>query len=326
MTRADALLTYSRAMLAPPAGHQSPFEPGSPFAAAIAWLFGFTLVVCAIIAAVVFGALGYGLYAFRHREGAPEPPQTTGNRTLEVLWTAVPFGIVTLLFVLTVTTMARSDPRADRAPDVTVVGHQWWWEARYDRGLVTANEIHVPTGTPVLVGVESADVIHDFWVPQLGRKMDAVPGHPNRMWIGADTPGSYGGACAEYCGMQHAWMRILVVADAPADYAAWQAAQRSPAARPAGDAAVRGEKLFRDNACGNCHAVRGLGFDGAMAPDLTHLASRATLGAGVNELTPESLAAWMRDPQAIKPGCHMPQFNLSDAQLADLTAFLEGLK
>jgi cytochrome c oxidase subunit 2 len=306
-----------------PAGITSPFEPASPFAGAIAHLFGVTLVVCAVIGVGVTAAIVYSLAVFRARPEGDEPPQRTGNTRLEVLWTVVPIAIVTALFFLSVETMARSDPPADRAPDLVVVGHQWWWEVRYPSGVVTANELHVPAGRPLLVRLESADVIHDFWVPQLARKIDAVPGHPNFFWMSADAPGSYGGACAEYCGLQHAWMRLLVVAEAPATFDAWQTAQLAPAPAPESSEAVRGERVFRSEACGNCHAITGRGFEGRVAPDLTHLESRSTLGAGVTDDTPADLRAWLHDPQAIKPGSRMPDFKLSDDEVSDLVAYLE---
>ncbi len=307
-------------------GPSSPFAPGSPFAASIARLFETTLVVCAVIGVGVTAAIAYALFAFRGRPGDAEPRQVAGNKKLEILWTVVPIAIVTGLFVMTLETMAQSDPPADRAPDLVVVGHQWWWEARYPSGVVTANEIHVPVGKPLLVRLESADVIHDFWVPQLARKIDAVPGHPNFFWMSADASGTYGGTCAEYCGSQHAWMRLLVIAESPEGFAAWQGDQLSPARAPAAADAVSGERVFHDEACGNCHAITGRGFNGRVAPDLTHIASRSTLGAGVTEDTPADLRAWLRDPQSIKPGSHMPDFDLTDAKVDALLAYLEELR
>ena len=310
----------------PPAGSESPFAPSSPFAASIANLFSITLVVCAVIGVGVTVPIAYSLLRFRARPDGDEPPQVNGNHKIEIVWTLIPIAIVAWLFVMSVDTMARSDPPADRAPDLVVIGHQWWWEARYPSGVVTANEIHIPTRMPLLVRLESADVIHDFWVPQLARKMDAVPGHPNFFWISADGPGSYGGACAEYCGLQHAWMRLLVIADDPAAFDAWQSQQLLSAAAPAAGGPARGESVFRDQACGNCHAIAGRGFEGRAAPDLTHLAARSTLGAGVAENTPAELTAWLRDPQTIKPGSHMPDFKLSGSNVDDLAAYLGALR
>lgn len=306
-------------------GIESPLAAHSPFAASIVHLFSITFVLGAVIFAGVTAAIVYSMLRFRARPDGDEPRQVDGNHKIEIVWTLIPIGIVTCLFVLSLSTMARSDPPADRAPDLVVVGHQWWWEARYPSGAVAANEIHIPAGKPLLVRLESADVIHDFWVPQLGRMMDAVPGHPNFFWIGADTPGEYGGACAEYCGNQHAWMRLLVIADDSAAFDAWQRRQLAPAGVPAAGGAAHGESVFRDQACGNCHAIAGRGFNGKAAPDLTHLASRTTLGAGVAENTPAELVAWLRDPQTIKPGSKMPDFKLSQANVDDLAAYLGAL-
>jgi cytochrome c oxidase subunit 2 len=304
----------------------STFDPHSPEALAISSLFGQTLVVCGVIGAVVTALVVTCVVRFRAGKQPAEPAQTHGNRKLEITWTLIPFAIVLGLFALTAHAMAASDPPADREPDIVVVGHQWWWEARYASGAVTANEIHVPVGKDLLLRIESADVIHDFWVPQLGRKVDAIPGHPSTIWIQADAPGTYLGACAEFCGAEHAWMRIVVVADSPADFATWDAHQREPADQTVitSDEA-RGEKAFRTKTCINCHAVRGVG-DALVAPDLTHLADRKTLGAGVLTNDPVSLARWLREPQVVKPASHMPDLNLTEPEIADLTAYLDTLR
>jgi cytochrome c oxidase subunit 2 len=312
----------------------STFDAHSPEAAAISALFGQTLIVCAIIGSVVAGLVGTCIVRFRAGKRPDEPPQTHGNRSLEIAWTLIPLAIVIGLFALTARAMAASDPPSSRPPDIIVVGHQWWWEARYASGTVTANEIHIPVGKDVLVQVESSDVIHDFWVPQLGRKVDAVPGHPNSVSIQADTPGKYLGACAEYCGSEHAWMRILVVAQAQADFDEWDRHQREPGGVSTGSPEVRrGEAEFRAKTCVTCHAIAGGGSTdvlpdpgGRVAPDLTHLAERATLGAGVLAQDPANLARWLRDPQGVKPGSHMPDLHLSDGEVTDLTAYLETLR
>ena len=192
-------------------------------------------------------------------------------------------------------------------------------------GVVTANEIHIPVGRQLLLRLESADVIHDFWVPALTRKMDMVPGHPNHIWLAADQPGMYTGACAEFCGVQHAWMRLLIIAHAPAEFDAWLEQQRQPAPHVGTTVEQRGRHLFEQLTCVNCHTIAGTGLSPRIAPDLTHLASRRTLGAGVLENTPSNLARWLHNPQAIKPGSHMPQVLLSEAQVQDLTAYLETL-
>jgi cytochrome c oxidase subunit II len=185
--------------------------------------------------------------------------------------------------------------------------------------VVTANEIHIPVGKRLLVDLRSADVIHDFWAPELGRKIDVVPGHPNRLWIEADHGGTYLGMCAEFCGNEHAWMRFLVIADPPERFAAWLKEQAGAAPKPASADERLGAKIYRERICTNCH-LRSVG------PDLTHLASRRTLGAGALENTPGNLAAWLHDPNDFKPGSNMPNFKLSEDEVRALVAYLETQK
>ena len=157
-------------------------------------------IIFAIIFIIVAGAIVYALMRFRWREGEPEPRQYAGNKTLELVWTAIPCVIVVALFAMTARTMSLSDPPPSPAPDLLVVGHQWWWEARYTKsGLVVANEIHIPVGKALSVRLDSADVLHEFWVPELARKITAIPGHPNHIWIQADRSGRYLGVCSEFC-------------------------------------------------------------------------------------------------------------------------------
>lgn len=304
----------------------SPFDPHSPQAQAISSLFGQTLVICAAIGLLVAALVATCVVRFRAGVRPAEPEQTHGHTWLEIGWTLAPLAVVVTLFVLTARAMAASDPPANREPDLVIVGHQWWWEARYPSGVVTANEIHVPSGKDLLLRVEAEDVIHDFWVPQLGRKVDAVPGHPSFVWMQADAPGAYPGACAEYCGSEHAWMRILVVAQSAADFDAWQRHELEPAPSPAAGAATRGAAAFDGKTCVRCHHIAGRGDAVRVAPDLTHLAERSTLGAGVIANTPDTLARWLRDPQGVKPGSHMPDLNLSDDEVSDLVAYFEILR
>jgi cytochrome c oxidase subunit 2 len=307
----------------------SVFRPSSPEAHAIADLFGVTLGICAVIFALVLALVAYSLLRFRRRDGDDaEPEQVHGNARLEVAWTVAPFLVLVGILALTARAMHTSDPPVDRDPDIVVIGHQWWWEARYPAaGAYTANEIHIPVGKRVLVRLESADVVHDFWVPELGRKIDAVPGHPNHLWLEASAPGAYQGACAEYCGAQHAWMRILVIADEPAKFQLWLANEASPALQSVGEQAARGAEVFHDLTCVKCHAIGGTGADARVAPDLTHIASRRTLAAGaVDENTPANLAGWLKNPDYSKPGSHMPNLRLSDAQVNDLVTYFETLR
>jgi cytochrome c oxidase subunit 2 len=284
------------------------------------------MYVCGFILAVVTLSILYIIVRYRKRDDA-EPAQTTGNTTLEIAWTAIPIGLVALLFVLSVRTAEAVDRRQDRAPDIVVTGHQWWWEASYPAAnAITANEIHVPAGRDVLIAVEAADVIHDFWVPRLGRKVDAIPGRRNFVWIRADAPGKYDGACAEYCGAQHAWMRLRVVADAPEAFDHWLAHQVSNAATPGDSAAQLGQTRFQQLTCTNCHNIRGFNQQAQYAPDLTHVATRRMLAAERIENTPENLARWLREPNIIKPNCYMPNLKLSNDDVAALRAYLGSLR
>jgi cytochrome c oxidase subunit 2 len=301
-------------------------SPASPQARALLDLFSITLMVCAAILLIVTGSIAWCVARYGRRHDAAEPRQVAGNTKLEIGWTLASALVLLILFGLTVRTMRIADPPIDREPDVTVVGHQWWWEVRYRDGTVAANEIHIPTRSDVLVGVEAADVVHSFWVPQLGRKMDAIPGRTNHLWIRADEAGEYPGACSEFCGAQHAWMRILVVAQPRDEFRDWISHQASAAKPVSGPNASRGEQLFRSKTCVSCHEIRGLDNNTEVGPDLTHFASRKTIGAGVLQNNAANLRRWLTDPQRIKPGSRMPTFHLTAANLEDLSAFLETLQ
>ena len=223
-------------------GQTSPFFPASPEAQSIADLFIIVLVFMAVILAIVTGLVFYVSWRYRApgvvvgaggTAPAMEPPQVFGHRQLEIIWTTIPFLILVVITGFMVRTMWAVDVPTDlkQKADLEIVGHQWWWEARYANGVVVANEIHIPAGRRLLAEVQSFDVIHDFWVPQLARKMDAIPGQPNRVWLQASQPGTYLGFCAEYCGTQHAWMQIRVVAHTEAEYAAWGEAAASAGSR-----------------------------------------------------------------------------------------------
>jgi cytochrome c oxidase subunit 2 len=303
------------------------FHPDSPQARAIFDLGIESSVILAAIFAIVAGIIVYALMRFRWREGEPDPHQAAGNKTIEIVWTAIPCVIVVALFTLTARTMSLSDPPPAPAPDLLIVGHQWWWEARYlQSGVVAANEIHIPVGRAMSVQFDSADVLHEFWVPELARKITAVPGHPNHIWIEADTPGTYLGVCSEFCGTEHAWMHFLIIAEPPEKFAAWQSAQLRPAVLPSDPAARKGLALFEQTSCVSCHAIHGTIAGAGVGPDLTHFASRRQLGAGIADNTPENLRRWLADPQQVKPGAKMPDFKFTDEQLTQLVDYFETLK
>lgn len=302
-------------------------DPQSPQARAIFHLAIVAGIIFAIIFALVAGMIVYALMRCRWHEGEGDPKQVAGNKTVELVWTVIPCLIVIALFVLSWKTMNASDPPPAPEPDIVVTGHQWWWEARYPKsGVVTANEIHIPAGVPLSIRIETADVLHEFWVPEIGRKITAVPGHPNNIWIQSDHPQTYLGVCSEFCGTQHAWMHFLIVAEAPAEFQAWEQAQLAPAQNPTGESALLGRALFQETSCMNCHAIRGTLASAGVGPDLTHFASRKILGAGVVDNTPANLRRWLRDPQEVKPGVKMPDYKFTDSQVTQMSDYIETLQ
>ena len=210
---------------------------------------------------------------------------------------------------------------------VKVIGHQWWWEVRYPgTHAVTANEIHIPVRTPVRVEVATADVIHSFWVPELNRKIDTIPGRKNSVELDADKPGVYRGLCSEFCGLQHAHMSMLVFVDEPSAFRRWLSREERPAQSLPGGPAAEGERLFLNGPCSSCHAIRGTDAAGYVGPDLTHMASRTTLAAVTIPNDRQNLREWIVNSQHVKPGNQMPNFDLSGRKLDALVAYLEGLK
>lgn len=303
-------------------------NPQSPQARAIFNLGIVTAVVMAVIFAVVVGIVVFALLRFpRWREGERDPEQGRGNKKIEIVWTAIPFAIVAALFVLAARTMGIADPPPPPNPDIVVIGHQWWWEARYaNSGAIVANEIHIPVGKPLALRLDAADVLHEFWVPELARKITTVPGHPNHVWIQADKPGTYLGFCSEFCGTQHAWMHFMLVAESQAEFQKWEQAQLAPAPPPISENAQQGFALFQQMSCVNCHAIKGTIASAQIGPDLTHFASRKQLGAGIAANTPGNLRRWLRDPQQVKVGVKMPNFKFTDEQLTQLADYIETLK
>src|ERR1700693_2360133 len=285
------------------------FKPQATPAESVYHLSLLVLTVCAAIFLVVAGLLTFTIVRFRRKkDDGHEPAQVYGSNHIEIAWTVIPILIVFVLTMATarVVVAIQNKPVPKDALQVTVIGHQWWWEFRYpDLGIVTANELHVPLSTALKPAVtflklQSADVAHSFWVPQLSGKTDLIPNRTNSMWINPRHEGTFLGNCAEYCGMQHATMLLRVIVQSRDDFEKWAGGQKTEAAYDSHIQVARAK--FLSLSCVNCHSVSGTSASGTFGPDLSHLISRGTLGSGVIPNTPENLRAWVKDPQVIKPG------------------------
>ncbi len=308
---------------------QTTLVTNGPNARLINDLFGPIFWMATGVFVVVEGLLVYAVIRYRRRAGDDRiPAQTHGNTPLEIGWTIAPTILVIVIVAMTFNTQRELDA-AGETPTMTieVIGHQWWWEFRYpDEGIVTANELHIPVGEVVALDVSSVDVIHSFWVPKLAGKVDAVPGHVNEMWLRADQAGIYFGQCAELCGIQHALMRFRVIAQSPADYAAWVAQQKTVPGEPETELEQRGAEVFATGACIGCHVIEGTPGTGVTGPNLTHFGSRTTLGAGILKNTPGNLYKWLVDTQSVKQGNLMPNVEMTDEDARALVAYLHSLK
>lgn len=303
-------------------------HPQGHYARSIFGLSVGLLWICLAILLLVAGLVAYAGWKFRAYADEPDPKQIFGSTRWEMTYLIPPSILLAVIFGFTLRVMHTSDPPSQASgDDIVVVGHQWWWEVRYPKlGFRTANEIHIPAGTNVQFGLESADVIHDFWVPELGRKIDLIPGRHAKIWLAADHPGTYLGACAEFCGKEHAWMRIRVIADSPAAFSQWAAQEQKNGLASQASAAQRGHQYVMNMPCASCHAIEGTSAQGIVGPNLTHIGSRETLAAGRLHNTPAELSAWLRDPDEWKPGSHMPNLRLTDDQRNDIVYYLETLK
>ncbi len=305
------------------------FASHSPASAVINTLFLRFLILAGVILALVIGLVVVAVIRFNAGRHPGLPRKIFGNKPLEIAWTLIPLGLVALFFFLGLAAMKEINAPipTGHTPDIEIVARQWWWELRYPKqGFVAANELHVPVGEKLLVEITSADVVHDWSVPELARKIDAIPGRMSYLWLQADRPGLYLGTCNEYCGAEHAQMLIRVVAESRADYERWVAREQAPPATPASRLAVEGHKLFVAKTCGNCHTATGAAGGPEIGPDLTHVASRQTLLSGTLPNNRANLSRWLADPQRVKPGAHMPNFRLSPHQVDALVAYLRGLE
>lgn len=309
-------------------------DPQTPQGRAVAGLIWWFTGLCTVIWILVLLGLAFAIWRPRLVPADPlaldQRAERRSGRVVAVLIGLT--GVIVIgLTVLSFAAQRQLFEPADGALTIDIVGHQWWWEVVYNspdssQTLTTANEIHVPVGRPVTLDLTSNDVIHSFWVPSLMGKADLIPGRHNDLTFTAEKPGIYNGSCAEFCGMQHAHMGIRVIAETPSDFEAWRRQQLRSAAPPASESAKRGEALFESSACAFCHNVSGTPASGQVGPDLTHLASRSSLAAGTLPFGRGQLAAWIADPQGIKPGAQMPDVRLAPDQLNAMLDYLMGLK
>ena len=302
-------------------------HPKSDFGHLTHDLFMLISWITIVVFVAVEGALLYACWRFRDRPGAPMPAQTHGHTPLEIGWT-VAFAVVLLIIGIPTVRIIFKTQEAPAATTlrVDVSGRQWWWEFKYpDLKIVTANEAHLPVGQTVAFHLHAPDVIHSFWVPQLGGKRDVVPARTNRLTMTPQVPGEYIGQCAEYCGESHANMRFRVVVHTKEDWDKWVAGQQAPPAESKDALAQKGREIFTQSACVGCHTIQGVSA-GVMGPDLTHFGSRKTFAGGLHLSTPDNLARWVENPDHLKPGVLMPNLGIRSDQSLAVAAFLLSLK
>lgn len=305
----------------------SALQPQGPVAEMQFSLMKLSLFIMIGVFVVVMVIFTYVLIRYRKRPGQDGiPKQVEGSHKLEILWTVIPFLLLIVIAVPTVTTgFALSKEYTNKeALQVKVIAHQFWWEFEYpDLGFSTAQDLYIPAGKKIQFDVTSADVIHAFWIPALGGKIDTNPGLSNKIWLEADKPGTYYGKCAELCGASHALMDFKVKALEQAEFDAWAKAMQAEAAQPATASAQQGAEVFKKS-CLGCHAVGSEG--GKLGPNLTNFADRDRI-AGFLEKDPnnQNLKDWLKDPQKVKPGNSMPNLNLSDEDINALVDYMSTL-
>ena len=308
---------------------QSVLHPAGVEAGIVSHLWWVMFWTCAVVWVAVAGAALAAVYRGRHRRGVANASTISANVVIATGVSIV--ALVWLLFESVLTGRAQENVSTKDSLHIQVTGYQWWWDVQYENPIAslqvtTANEIHVPVGRPVVVDLFAGDVIHSLWIPNLQGKIDLIPGRHNTLTLRADVPGIYRGQCAEYCGAQHAHMAIVVVADPPDQFERWLTANRAAAPAPVTPSQVRGKEVFERGPCAMCHNITGSLASARTAPDLTHIASRSTIGAATVPNTRGYLAGWIMDPQHIKPGNKMPPTGLSDEELQAVLDYLETLK
>jgi len=314
--------------------NQSVLSPAGVQASSIHELWVLMLWVCTAVFIAVLAALLVAVVRGTRRR-SEEPSASPAERTItRYVGAAVGVTVVTLIALLAAsvcTGRTVASLQASNAISIAITGHQWWWEIQYEdaipsRRVLTANEIHIPINRPVVLKVTSRDVIHSFWVPNLQGKRDLIPGYTTALWMQASRAGAFRGQCAEFCGMQHAHMAFDVIVESDEEFAKWLDAMRQPGRDPLDPTGHKGRDVFMRARCGTCHSIRGSDAAAQAAPDLTHIASRSTLGAGSLPNTPDNLAAWIEDSQRVKPGNQMPPNPLAAEDLQALVAYLETLR
>ena len=315
-------------------GVQTPLNPAGDQAQSIHSIWVLMLWVCSFFYLLVIGFL-IAAVARRRRPPEGDPPPSVHDHGLEralAVWVAMIVAGLTLLISWSfIVDRSLASTRTDEVMEVTVTGYQWWWRVEYrdgrpDQIVETANEIHLPAGRTTRLVLRSGDVIHSFWVPNLAGKIDMIPGRDNVLDITPRREGVYRGQCAEFCGFQHAHMALSVTVESQAEFDAWRAAQLQPAMTPALPLAVRGKGVFESNACAFCHRIGGTQANGRTAPNLTHVASRPSIAAGMLETNPENISRWIADPPGVKPGTRMPKVPLTREEHEALVAYLSSLK
>ena len=308
---------------------QSIIHPGGIQAARVSDLWWVMFWICTVVWCAV--ALGAAIAIARGRRGTSTASERQLGTSVAVAGGLSIVALIALLFQSVVTGRALDTLRSPDALRIQVTGNQWWWDVQYVTAnpslrVTTANEIHIPVGRPIRFDLLSTDVIHSLWIPNLQGKIDLVPGRLNELWLQADRAGVYRGQCAEFCGLQHAKMALVVVAEPSDDFERWLAGNRAPAPAPVTPEQQRGREVVERGPCAMCHNIAGTFAGGRTAPDLTHIASRSTIGAGTLPNTQGHLAGWIADPQAIKPGSRMPPPGLTGDELQAVLAYLETLK
>ena len=314
---------------------QSTFGAQGPGAAQLEDLFNLIFWAALFVFVIVGGGLAFTVLRYRQKPGDTSlPPQIHGNKRLEIAWTIAPILVLVVIAIPTIDAIfALANSPDEDALTITVTGHQWWWEFNYDgEDIVTANELHIPADTVVNLNIESADVIHSFWVPKLQGKIDAVPGRSNFLWIQADEPGTYLGQCLEFCGESHANMRFVVIANTKDDFENWKATQKASSNPPSGRA-ISGSQLFLSKGCVGCHKIDDAG--GNIGPNLTHFASRGTFAGSTVENTRRNLITWVTNPETLKAGNLMtakapvytnPDMAMTPEEVSNIVAYLQSLK